>query len=616
MTVLVPAAGSLLPPGAAPAASRPDRPEDADGGSAAEQPGHPWAGAPRPTQIDPASAGPVPIEPSRAALPLPYPDVTPASPADLPAPAYLYRPADPLFGPSGAEYGPAAVPPAAPLYPAAAPVGPELPPLPSSTNPAAPWQVPEESPSAPGVPDPPPPATATAESAPLHRGEMSRFDVTRPGAALMPAQPPQVQPPQVQPPQAQTSQGQTSQGHTPDPTRTGLFPPTGGATPTRDATRSDDIAGFGDGAAADPAAGASWRAAEASAAAGPWAEPISTAPALPPPPPNMPVRRVPAAPVRPAGAVIAPRAAGAVPQPAPATAASAAPVGADGLVYQRPRAGGRRVLIGGFGGGGGRTTVAAGLGLAMAAHHGHRVVAVDASPDQCGLLAHRVGLMPPGVGLRELAGARPPVSSLEDVRRFLASDGSGGLEVLAGMRDLAGPGLLPEELAWALDLLGHWYPAVVADAPPGWNQPVPATLLARADLLVLTVRAGEAEIAGADDALTALTAAGRGDLVATVIVAIVETYPSRLSRGARMRLDHLEDRAYMTVPVPFDAALADSRPINWFRLRRRTRFAFQRLAGAVATAPLPGSQPAAALARPALAAADPQARIAAWPSGA
>ncbi|WP_462186896.1 MinD/ParA family ATP-binding protein [Frankia sp. CcWB2] len=314
-----------------------------------------------------------------------------------------------------------------------------------------------------------------------------------------------------------------------------------------------------------------------------------------PVPANLPARRsgpAPSLPVRAAAAVTPSRGPAVVP----------AVAGAGGSPVARARAGGRRVLVGGFGGGGGRTTVAAGLGLAIAEHHGHRVMAVDASPDQSGLLAHRVGLMPPGVGLRELATARPPVSSLEDVRRFVASDGSGGLEVLAGLRDLTGPGLLPEELAWALDLLGHWYPVVVADAPPGWSQPVPATLLARADLVVLTIRAGETEIAGADDALTALAAAGRPDLAATVIVAVVETYPSRLSRGARLRLEHLEDRAYMTVPVPFDAALADSRPISWYRLRRRTRFAFQRLAGAVATAPLPGSQPATVLARSAIAA--------------
>ncbi|ABD12541.1 ATPases involved in chromosome partitioning-like [Frankia casuarinae] len=315
-----------------------------------------------------------------------------------------------------------------------------------------------------------------------------------------------------------------------------------------------------------------------------------------PVPANLPARRsglAPSLPVRAAVAAVTPSGGRAV---VPAVA------GTGGSSVARARAGGRRVLVGGFGGGGGRTTVAAGLGLAIAEHHGHRVMAVDASPDQSGLLAHRVGLMSPGVGLRELATARPPVSSLEDVRRFVASDGSGGLEVLAGLRDLTGPGLLPEELAWALDLLGHWYPVVVADAPPGWSQPVPATLLARADLVVLTIRAGETEIAGADDALSALTAAGRPDLAATVIVAVVETYPSRLSRGARLRLEHLEDRAYMTVPVPFDAALADSRPISWYRLRRRTRFAFQRLAGAVATAPLPGSQPATVLARPAIAA--------------
>uniref|UniRef100_UPI0021C250E4 hypothetical protein n=1 Tax=Frankia tisae TaxID=2950104 RepID=UPI0021C250E4 len=570
MTVLVPAAGSILPPGLPPASA--GLPPADVGGSAAEPPDHPWPGAPHPMGIDPASAvGPAAIESPRAALPLPYPDVASAS-----------------------------------FYPAAAPVRPELPALPFPANPGAPWQVPEVAQPAPGVVDtarladvPRPagtPRPAAAEPTPLHWGEASRFDVNRPGAALTPAEIHQA----------------------PDLTWTGDVPLSGDVSLSGEGPRPDDTSPGGgstprDG---DPATGDRRRAGEEFTVLGPWAEPISAAPALPPPPPNMPVRRAPAAPVRTAGSfAAAPRVAGIAQQPAPAPVASTAPAGADGLAHQRPRTGGRRVLVGGFGGGGGRTTVAAGVGLAMAAHHGHRVVAVDASPDQCGLLAHRVGLMPPGVGLRELASAVPPVSSLEDVRRFLASDGSGGLEVLAGMRDLAGPGLLPEELAWALDLLGHWYPVVVADAPPGWNQPVPATLLARADLLVLTVRAGEAEIASADDALTALIAAGRGDLAATVIVAIVETYPSRLSRSARMRLDHLEDRAYMTVPVPFDSGLADSRPINWFRLRRRTRFAFQRLAGAIATAPLPGSHPAAVLARPALAAPAGDARVAAWSPG-
>lgn len=239
MTVLVPAAGPLLPPGAAPAASGPDRAEDADAGAGTEQPGQRWVGAPHSTPIDPASAGPMPMpmphERSRPALPLPYPDVTPASPAGLPASAAAYRPADPLFGPSGAEYGPAAVP-GTPFHPAAAPAGPELPPLPSSANPAAPWQVPGGSPAASGVAYPPRPAAE--ETAPAHREEASRFDVTRPGAALMPAQPPQI----------------------PDPPGTGLFPRpgdgalTGDGAATRDVPRRDDVAGFGDGVMTDRAA--------------------------------------------------------------------------------------------------------------------------------------------------------------------------------------------------------------------------------------------------------------------------------------------------------------------------------------------------------------------------
>ncbi|WP_368672145.1 MinD/ParA family protein, partial [Parafrankia sp. Ea1.12] len=286
-----------------------------------------------------------------------------------------------------------------------------------------------------------------------------------------------------------------------------------------------------------------------------------------------------------------------VPRPAaPLPAASETPRPSAEVVPatdRRPAVRALRVLVGGFGGGCGRTTVAAGLGMALAARAHSRIAAVDACPDQYGMLTQRVGLRPRRVGLRELAGARPPVASLTELRRYLAADGPGGLEVLPGVHDLTAPGLAGDELAAALDLLARWFPVVIADGPSGWSQPVPATLLARSDLVVVTTRAGEAELAATDDALTALGGAGRRDLAASALVAVVETYPTRLTRAARQRLDDLAGRARLVVVVPFDPALTDSRPFAWRSLRKRTRAAFDDLATAVDPASVagPGGRP-------------------------
>ena len=272
------------------------------------------------------------------------------------------------------------------------------------------------------------------------------------------------------------------------------------------------------------------------------------------------------------------------------------------------RVDGRRVLVGGFGGGSGRTTVAVGLGLAMAARRGGRVVAIDACPDQGGPLADRAGVPGRGVGLRELAADRS-VASLAEARRFLATVESSGLEVLPGLRDLTGPGLTPAEAAWVVDLLERLFPAVVIDGPPGWTQPVPAVLLARADTVVLTARAeapaargrmvrrgpepGLSEAGCAQDALTALAAA-RADLPAGAIVVRVQTAPSVGGRhgflgraaGGREEPQALTEAVHASVTIPFDPALASQAPVVWKRLRPRTQAAFTLLADLVDEAPL------------------------------
>jgi len=271
------------------------------------------------------------------------------------------------------------------------------------------------------------------------------------------------------------------------------------------------------------------------------------------------------------------------------------------------RVDGRRVLVGGFGGGSGRTTVAVGLGLAMAARRGGRVVAIDACPDQGGPLADRAGVPGRGVGLRELAADRS-VASLAEARRFLATAESSGLEVLPGLRDLTGPGLTPAEAAWVVDLLERLFPAVVIDGPPGWTQPVPAVLLARADTVVLTARAeapaargwrarrrpepGLSEAGCAQDALTALAAA-RADLPAGAIVVRVQTAPSVSGRhgflgraAGHEEPPALVEAVHATVSIPFDPALAGQAPVVWKQLRPRTQAAFTLLADLVDEAPL------------------------------
>ncbi|MBL7501469.1 hypothetical protein I6A81_35475 [Frankia sp. CN7] len=258
------------------------------------------------------------------------------------------------------------------------------------------------------------------------------------------------------------------------------------------------------------------------------------------------------------------------------------------------RLGGRRVLVGGFGGGSGRTTVAAGLGMALAALRGGRVVAVDACPDQGGPLADRAGVPGRGVGLRELAAADPRVASLAEVRRFLATAQPSGLEVLPGLRDLTAPGLTPAEAAWAVDLLGRLFPVVVIDGPPGWTQPVPAVLLARADTVVLAAKAGLTEAGCAQDALTALAAA-RADLPDGAVVVHVETTPSarNWARPAPAQPPALVEPVHAVVTIPYDPALAGGVPPRWDRLRSRTRAAFDELAEIVDAAPLDPRPPSA-----------------------
>ncbi len=108
--------------------------------------------------------------------------------------------------------------------------------------------------------------------------------------------------------------------------------------------------------------------------------------------------------------------------------------------------------------------------------------------------------------------------------------------------------------------------------------------LAGTDTLVVATGAGGVELAAAHDVLVALAGTERGDLAASMVIAVVEDVGVRWSGRARRRLARLAEHARAVVVVPFDPVLAGGPPFAWSALRRRTRAAFGELALAVEAA--------------------------------
>jgi MinD-like ATPase involved in chromosome partitioning or flagellar assembly len=245
-----------------------------------------------------------------------------------------------------------------------------------------------------------------------------------------------------------------------------------------------------------------------------------------------------------------------------------------------------RIVVGGYGDGSGRTTVATALGMALAASRWDPVAALDPHPDRSGALARRVDVRMRH-DVRDLVRARARLQGLTDVRRFAAADPSTGLEVLRGLSNLGGADQLDAvqvaaaEFGEALAEIKRWYPISIVDCAPGWHEPVSASALPGADVCVLVTPATPEDIAAADEALTALGQAGHGDLVASTVAALVSPRRGRWSPQTRLAASRLAPRVGSVVRIPYDPRLAAGAPIDYPRLRRRTRTAFLRLAVAV-----------------------------------
>jgi MinD-like ATPase involved in chromosome partitioning or flagellar assembly len=250
---------------------------------------------------------------------------------------------------------------------------------------------------------------------------------------------------------------------------------------------------------------------------------------------------------------------------------------------RRPLHGVHRIAVVSVKGGVGKTTVAAGLGLALAANRGDRVVVQDADPD-AGTLAERLGAEPAGStrSLLDCAGSPGdgPLTALAEVARHLGL--AHRLHVLAGDPDPGpGPALDRPEHEWLSGVLARFHDVVITDSGTGLVHPVVRAALDLADGLVVV---GSPAVDGASRAsatLDWLDAHGHGALAADAVVALAADRAGEDVDRDRIRA-HFAARARAVVEIPHDPHLATGAVIEPDRLAPATRDAFLLLAALVA----------------------------------
>ena len=242
---------------------------------------------------------------------------------------------------------------------------------------------------------------------------------------------------------------------------------------------------------------------------------------------------------------------------------------------RQPLPGTHRVAVVAIKGGVGKTTVAACLGLALAAYRGDRVVALDANPD-AGTLADRL-TGGSGRTVGELLRDAERVRSWSDMSGYTGV--AGRLRVVGSCHDPADFGR--EEYEQVSGVLGRFFDIVVTDSGPGLVHPAMQGTLALADGLVVV---GSPTVDGASRAaktLDWLLARGHAGLAADALVVLSHDRVSADVDAARIRA-YFAARCRGVVDVPHDPHLASGGRIDPARLREPTRAAFLELAALVA----------------------------------
>lgn len=249
---------------------------------------------------------------------------------------------------------------------------------------------------------------------------------------------------------------------------------------------------------------------------------------------------------------------------------------------RRPLPGVHRIAVVSVKGGVGKTTVAAGLGLALAENRGDRVVVLDADRD-AGTLADRLGVEPTG-SLRTLLDDGHRMVALTDVAGHLGL--AGRLHVLAADQDPAADPAVDAALSRSeyqrLDaVLSRFHDVVVTDSATGIVHPAARAALDLADSLVVV---GSPTVDGASRAsatLDWLDAHGHRALAADAVVALAMDRTSGEVDRDRVR-GHFAARSRAVVEIPRDPHLAAGAVIEPARLQDPTRDAFLLLAALLA----------------------------------
>jgi MinD-like ATPase involved in chromosome partitioning or flagellar assembly len=245
---------------------------------------------------------------------------------------------------------------------------------------------------------------------------------------------------------------------------------------------------------------------------------------------------------------------------------------------RRPLGSAHQIAVSSINGGVGKTTVAACLGLVLAANRGDRIVALDACPN-AGTLADRL-TGDASVTVRDMIGHVESMHSLADVARFTSL--AGRLQVLASEQDPAMSEAFDRaEYERVCTVLRRFYNVVITDSGSGLVHSAIAGTLALADSLVIVGSPTADGASRANKTLDWLIVRGHADLVADAVLVLTCDRAGKHIDTARVRR-HFEGRCRAVVEVPFDPHLATGARIELDRIRPATHDAFRTLAAHVA----------------------------------
>ncbi|OBF04946.1 ATPase [Mycobacterium sp. ACS4054] len=253
----------------------------------------------------------------------------------------------------------------------------------------------------------------------------------------------------------------------------------------------------------------------------------------------------------------------------------------------RPLRGCYRIAMVSLKGGVGKTTIAATMGATFATIRGDRVVAVDANPDR-GTLSQKIPLETAAT-VRQLLHDAGTIERYSDVRRY-TSKGPSGLEVLASETDPAiSEAFSAEDYTRVLDILERFYGLVLTDCGPGLLHSVMASVLEKADVLVVVSSGSIDGARSASATLDWLDAHGHEEMVRNSVAVINAVRPRTGKVDMNKVVEHFSRRCRAVQVVPFDPHLEEGAEIDLDRLKRSTREALTELAAIVADG-FPGDQ--------------------------